>query len=55
MSAYADGKSKAEMIDEIKRTRDAGAHQIHVRWDTLKSIPENIEAIKRFREVMDAF
>lgn len=55
MSIYADGKGKAELIDEVKRTRDAGAHQIHVRWDSLKSIPENIEGIKRFREVMDAF
>ncbi len=55
MSIYADGKDKAELIDEVKRTRDFGAHQIHIRWDGLKSVKENIEAIKRFREVMDAF
>lgn len=55
MSIYADGKSKAELVEEVKRTQDAGAHRIHVRWDSLNSVAENIEAIKRFREVMDAF
>ncbi|MBM3345074.1 MAG: LLM class F420-dependent oxidoreductase [Betaproteobacteria bacterium] len=55
MSIYGDGRSKAELIDDIKRVRDFGAHQVHIRWDDLSSIRDNIEGIRRFREVMDAF
>jgi probable F420-dependent oxidoreductase len=55
MSLVADGKNRNQMIEEVKRIRDFGAKQINVRWDGLKSIAENMEAIKRFREVMDAF
>jgi probable F420-dependent oxidoreductase len=55
MSLHADGLNKQQLIDEAKRIEGFGAKQINVRWDGLKSVPENIEAIKRFREVMDAF
>jgi probable F420-dependent oxidoreductase len=55
MSLHADGLNRQQMIDEVKRIEGFGAKQINVRWDDLKSVPENIEAIKRFREVMDAF
>lgn len=55
MSLYTDGLNRSQLIDEVKRIEEFGARQINVRWDNLKSVEENIEALKRFREVMDLF
>lgn len=55
MSLYTDGLNRSQLIDEVKRIEGFGARQINVRWDNLKSVDENIEALKRFRDVMDLF
>jgi len=47
-------KSKAQLLDELKRMRDFGATQVNVHFQA-KTAGEEIEGAKRFREVMDAF
>ena len=51
--AVAD-KSRAQLVDEIRRMQDFGAKQVNVHFPAT-SARDEIEGLQRFRDVMDAF
>lgn len=54
MSLWVEDKSKQQLLDEIKSLRDFGAARLNVRF-AANSVAAHIEAIQRFREVIDAY
>ena len=54
MNLLVEAKSRQQLMDEVKEMRDMGASQFNVRF-AADSDAGQIEALRRFREVIDAF
>jgi probable F420-dependent oxidoreductase len=51
---WVEDKNRQQLLDEIKVMRDMGAVEINVRF-AADSVSGHMEAIQRFREVIDAY